>query len=122
MSLKLPLQFLHSLSSPLIATAHEPLRPDHWHHQILAVSVHVCKDIKAEIQLSFFSLLTKSTAFTVRGYVKEQHPFNLQHSCLLHRKHLFQPGSRRANLTALQSSGLPEHTSNFILSICSSKG
>lgn len=107
-----------------IYTAHEALRPDHWDHHLLSVSVHICKHIKAEIQLSFFwpSLLTKSTAFMVWGYVKEQHPFNLQHSCLLHRKHLFEPRPGRANLTALQSSGLLECTSNFILSICSSKG
>ena len=125
MPLKQPLQFITlSLRVLFIYTAHEPLCPDHRRHHLLAVSTHICKLIKAEIQLSFFwpPLLTKSTAFMVWGYVKEQRPFNLQHSCLLHRKHLFQPRSRKANLTAPQSSGLPDCTSNFILSICSSKG
>lgn len=78
-----------------IYTAHEPLRPDHWYHQLPPVSIHICKHIKAEIQLSFFcpSLLTTSTVFTVWGYVKEQHPFNLQPSFIPHRKHLSSHGA-----------------------------
>lgn len=106
-----------------IYIAQEPLCPDHWCDQLLPVSTHIHKHMKAEMQLSFFcpSLLTTSTVFMVWGYVKEQHPFDLQPSFLPHRKHL-SSHDPRVNLTALQSSGLPEHTSNFILSICSSKG